>query len=747
MGADPARSPQAPDEVCDVRSRRSWDEVVEGARCHGEKLSGHHNLNRVVQLSAGQAAALALPPDSRVMVRRRLKNAPPVVIRTWTDEPAVLDAIGGRLSHVPQCLARREDVAVHSYIEGTPLAVVCRDGKPVDSLLIDAFAGLLADMTRVPEEYLPPRPAPWPRDGDSRGFLRRLALAADEQIRQPNWAAFGGLFVALGVPESGLRMSADWTPKLTPRPFSLLHGDLHRANVIVTYDGEPPLMCVDWELATYGDPLHDLAVHLVRMRYPEEQWAEVVERWREAMCRVRPAAVAGLDEDLRHYVDFEHAQSVFPDVIRAVGSLGDSFTQSDLEAASEEVHRALVVSQRQLRLRDVMDPATIEPLLFRWRVARGARHRGRSFSAAINWRQDERVPLRTSFSEAEVEAALWAEGAATARQVFKGTAHLGTVVSAGAYADPVMVRRKVGTGSPIEPRFLVEHAVLRAIEDSGAGVRAPKVLALGVSDFAEPFTIHTYEGPPDTAQRPQHPVHGLLPGEAHDLIDQLSRLARVDPWLLTQDMKGTGFYGWLCDRLVEMVAGLSRGSKELAARLGLPDATGLQERLRQHAVHERPYVLLHGDLNPWNLVRGERGFGLTLIDWEMAMVGDPLYDLVRHIHLTPTTRETRERMYTRWARLLPEPYTHGWDDDVPVYQGVEVVRSAYVDLDRLVTGSGLDAPNVRRAVGSYTTTLHKALKWLGTIPGSGAAANPYLALALPHADHEGGGAPGALAAV
>ncbi|MFI0241943.1 phosphotransferase [Streptomyces sp. NPDC016845] len=746
MGADLALRPQQPEVVREVRTRWLWDGVVEGARRRGEKLSGHHNYNQVVQLSAGDAAVLGRPAGSRVMVRRRKKDAPSVVMRTWQDERAVLDAIGGTLDHVPQCLAHRDDVAIHSYMEGTPLSGVCRDGKPVDSLLIDAFAGLLADMTRVPEELLPARPLYWPRDHDCRGFLRRLALTADEQVRQPNWAEFGGLFVALGVPENALRLYGHWAPKLTPRPFSLLHGDLHRDNVIVTYDGVPPLMCVDWELATYGDPLHDLAVHLVRMRYPREQWAEVVERWREAMLRVRPAAVEGLDDDLRHYIDFERAQSVYPDVIRAVRSLGDTFSQSDLEAASEEVHRALVVARRPLRLRDVMDAAAIEPLLFRWRVARGSRHRGR-LSAAIQWRRDVRVPLRAPFSDAEVEEALWAEGAATARQVFKGTAHLGTVVEVGGYASPVMVRRKVGTDSPIEPRFLDEHAVLRAIEDSGVGVRVPKVLALGESNFEEPFTIHTYVGPSDTARRPAHPVHGLLPGEAHDLVDQLSLLTEVDPWLLAQDTKGAaGFYGWLCDQLVDMVRGLSRTSKDLAWRLGLPDADDLERRLRRHEVRERPYTLLHGDLNPWNLVRSERGFGLTLIDWEMAMVGDPLYDLVRHIHLTPTTREIRDRMYSRWERLLPERLTSGWERDVPAYQGLEVVRSAYVDLDRLVTGSGLDAPNVRRAVGSYTTTLHKAHKWLAMPPSSRNAVNPYLALALPHADHEDGGAPGALAA-
>lgn len=55
---------------------------------------------------------------------------------------------------------------------------------------------------------------------------------------------------------------------MVSRPFSLLHTDLHRDNVIFSYHGDPPLICVDWELATYGDPVHDLATHLVRTAYP-----------------------------------------------------------------------------------------------------------------------------------------------------------------------------------------------------------------------------------------------------------------------------------------------------------------------------------------------------------------------------------------------------------------------------------------------------------------------------------------------
>ncbi|MFZ3569078.1 phosphotransferase [Streptomyces sp. BH097] len=725
-----------PDVVAGEQVADVWRRVVERAQRSGERTSGHHNLNHVVRLTDEEALALERPLGSKVMVRQRRTGVAPVVIRTWGDEPDVLEALRGSGGPVPQCLDRFEGGAVHSYLEGTPLSSICRNGDRVDPQLIQAFAELLADMARVPESSLPARPDYWPKDGDSRGFLRMLLTQAEEQIRRPNWPEFGGLFAALGVPENALRLYQHWAPRMTSRPFHLLHGDLHRGNVIVTHDGEPRLLWVDWELATYGDPLHDLAVHLVRMNYPREQRNEVVERWHKAMWSVRHEAVAGLDPDLRHYLDFEHAQSVYPDVIRAAGSLEERFSQSDLERAAAEVHRALKVASRPLRLRNVLTPSAIEPLLYRWRVARGGRHRGKVFSSSIHWEPDTGLPLLDDFPPEHVEEALWAEGVAPASHVFKGTAHLGTFVEVRGFGR-VMVRRKVvDTVTPIEPRFLNEHKVLRAIEESGAEVSISRVLALGTSDLGDQFTIQSYAGHHRARGGPQHPEHGLLPGEVIDLVDQLCQLAQADIEVKPQDMDGLGFYPWLSRQLHLMVRELAPSTKDLAARLGLPDEDELEARLLRHRVQRRTHGLLHGDLNPWNLVRREGRTGLTLIDWEMAMVGDPLYDLVRHIHLTPTTREVRERMYARWSQRMKPEYTDGWQSDVPVYQGLEVVRSAYVDLDRLVTGSGLDAPNVRRAVGSYTTTLRKALAWLEMPAGVARAANPYLALALPRGEQE-----------
>ncbi|MET8449996.1 aminoglycoside phosphotransferase family protein [Streptomyces sp. NPDC005209] len=722
-----------------VRPHAVYKAFLGRAEERGQASEGFHNQNYVLPLTETVARLVGLEPGAPVTVRVRKTDALPVVIRTWRNEAQILRAIKGVLPNVPQCLVEQDGFAIHSYVEGVPLSSVCADGKPVDGLLMKALAGLLAETARVRGSSLPPLPSVWPRNHtDSQAFLRTLAHLADTQIRQPNGPYFGGLFAALGIPEDALVRLAERVPSMARRPYSLLHADLHRDNVIISYDGTPPLICVDWELATYGDPLHDLATHVVRMRYPAHQVDEVVEAWAEAMRAVRPAAVNGVAKDLRHYLAFERAQSVYPDVMRAAKSLQDSFDQKSLDEATAAVRRALEASAEPLRLRHVPGEREIERILFRWRASARAGGRCGTVARAIDWKPDDRVPEHSDFPHSAVCDALYLEGAAPASRVFKGTAHLNSVIWVPGTSFPVVVRRKGANVCRRERSFLSEHAVLRAIEEARVVVAAPRVLAMGESHFkdlfdirtyrSDRFAIHTYEGPRDTGGKPNHPVHGLLPHEADGLVDQLVALTRVDYSQVDPVAGELKFYGWLSDQLVALVGTLPKESQQLARFLGLPDASRLREILSRHEVSRRAPALLHGDLNPWNLVRRDDALALTLIDWEMALVGDPLYDLVRHMHLTPTRPEIRDRMFSRWERRLPEEFTRDWREDWRVYRWIEIVRSAYVDLDRLVTGAGLDAPNVRRAVDSYAMTLAAATGSLGLSVRR--KANPYLARAL-----------------
>ncbi|ARP71470.1 phosphotransferase enzyme family protein [Streptomyces pluripotens] len=749
MGAPPVPRPTAGGHVGRVRTDTVVREFVARAVAAGRTRGGLRHRDRVLPLTEPLAGLLDREPGTLVTVRvsGMDMDTAPVAVRTWHSEPEVLRALRGVLP-VPECLVAGEGYAVHSHVDGDVLGDVCGSGKPVDALLLRDLAQLLASIVQVRGGVLPPLPSCWPDNHtDSQGFLRILARLADDQIRGPGGHRYGGLFVALGVPEGALLRFAERVPAMTRRPYGLLHGDLHRGNLVRPSAGDLPLHCLDWGLAGYGDPLHDLAVHLVRMRYPDHQWCEVVDAWADAVHRVRPAAVAGLAKDLRHYLAFEYARALYADVIRAVRSLEDSFDRRSLDEATAVVRAALCAAAEPLRLGRVPGRDEIRRILFRRGASAGA---GARAVRALDWTPDQRVPEHPGFPHRAVADALFLEGAAPPGRVFKGAAHLNTVLQVPGTPFPVVVRREATVVLRRERSFLSEHAVLRAIERSGVPVAAPRVLALGESHAADPglrywgdrFAVHTYEGARDLGRRPDHPVHGLRPHEADRLVDQLAALTEVDHAPVDPVGGRPPFYDWLSEQLVLLVAGLPEESQRLARFLGLPDAPRLREILARHHVADRDPALLHGDLNPWNLVRRDDHRALTLIDWEMALVGDPLYELVRHMHLTPTRSEIRDRMFRRWDARLPARFTRNWREDWRVYRWIEIVRSAYVDLDRLVTGASLDAPNVRRALDSYAMTLAAATASLGLSSRrrSGVRGSPRLTRALVRPTGPGGAA-------
>ncbi|WP_328748422.1 aminoglycoside phosphotransferase family protein [Streptomyces sp. NBC_00285] len=595
------------------------------------------------------------------------------------------------------------------------MAGTCPADKPVDYLSIGVLTRFLVQLTLVRKESLPALPAEWPRnERDSRDYLETLVRRARRRMLDPNWTAIGGLFAVLGVSGDALDRFVERIPALSRRPYGLLLTNLSRDNTIVLEGPEGPKLSVarlDWTSASYGDPLHGLAGHLVRMRYPEDQVDEVVQEWAREMQCTRPLAVNGLGRDLGCYVDFERIHAGYDDVIRAAKSLGDSVEERRLTVVAGEIGTALERAADPLGMSEVPPEKEIADALYRWQAARIAREAGQVPAGLFQWRRDDRVPERVDFPPDLVRRALAMEGVVPAGRVFRGTAHLNSVVQLDGYADPVVVRRETAAAPRREKGFLPEHAVLQLIEQSDAQVRAPRILALGHDDRGRHFAIHTYEGPGGRA--PQHPVQGLLPAEADELVDHLAALAVVDHLSLPSDEPRADFFRRLTARLTAFVDELPAETLSAAHQRGLPDGGVLRRILGRYEVTERTPVLLHGDLNPWNLVRAGRRGGLTIIDWEMGMIGDPLYDLVRHLHLTPTPTEMRTRMFERWSRKLPSECVVGWEWDWRVYRYIEQIRSAYVDLDRMTTGAALDTPNVRRAVDAYEMTLTAARGSLG----------------------------------
>ncbi|MER5597785.1 aminoglycoside phosphotransferase family protein [Streptomyces sp. NPDC002265] len=344
-------------------------------RACGPIVVGHHNRNHILPLGLPLASLLGMG-SGQVRAKFRVPLATvEVVPRIWR-ESEVLDVVSERLAGVPRCLADFGAWSLHAYVPGHALSEE-PPGTPVGEPRMEALADFFAQLAGIPPQALP-RPADdWPRGDDSRAFLHRLARFTEQRVHRANRPRFGSLFDSVGIPADLVSRFLRTVPDPVRRPFGLLHTDVHRANIVVTPEpgGGDRLTVLDWELSLYGDVLHDLATHLVRMEYDPAERKLMTELWAEAMRKAgRADLTEGLDPDLGTYLGFEHVQSVFPDVMRAALDLPAEPTPEDLGRSADRVHRALDRARGPLWMPgEPQDRPALVRALRRWHSADRAR--------------------------------------------------------------------------------------------------------------------------------------------------------------------------------------------------------------------------------------------------------------------------------------------------------------------------------------------------------------------------------------
>ncbi|MFF9779299.1 phosphotransferase [Streptomyces sp. NPDC013978] len=109
-------------------------------------------------------------------------------------------------------------------------------------------------------------------------------------------------------------------------------------------------------------------------------------------------------------------------------------------------------------------------------------------------------------------------------------------------------------------------------------------------------------------------------------------------------------------------------------------------QLRKHVsgLRERPFCLLHADLHRENLIV-DRDRRLWAIDWELAMFGDPLYDLATHLYLMRYPLDQERRMTERWCALVEDVRpgsSRGWREDLPKLLDYKKAQSVFTDVIR-----------------------------------------------------------------
>ncbi|MGW1316696.1 phosphotransferase family protein [Streptomyces sp. NPDC002426] len=287
----------------------------------------------------------------------------------FVSEDRLLLELRGRVSRIPEVIVLDEHVLLQRFIEGRTL------GSGLTGALSPRHSGqlgrLFGELVALDAGSIGARrlcdPAGHPADGDSGAFLDGLITFTEQQVYRRHHDRFGSLFRELGLGEGALEGVRSRARRLTGRPFTLIHGDLHRLNFIV--DAADDLWTIDWELSMIGDPLYDLATHLHLMRYPAGTAGRTARLWASAVEGVRPECAKGWRDDLETLLAYKRLQSVYTDVIRGAIALEQPDAgpaQVRLPVTAHRVREVLARARVPLGLDALPSPREVMAAYDRW---------------------------------------------------------------------------------------------------------------------------------------------------------------------------------------------------------------------------------------------------------------------------------------------------------------------------------------------------------------------------------------------
>ncbi|MEU4240006.1 phosphotransferase [Actinoplanes sp. NPDC026619] len=311
-----------------------------------------------------------------------------------------------------------------------------------------------------------------------------------------------------------------------------------------------------------------------------------------------------------------------------------------------------------------------------------------------------------------IEPAIW-------RSLYEESCVSGTKLS-GIYHDNYVVQhdgvryvlrlpRPMPPSYDVEPRMFGEAAILEALP---FGLPVPRL----VHQSDEPDFLVTSWCPGerlDTIRPPDTPAPASLASTVATVFTRLYDMDPADlgeplpvsPWAATA-IDGD-FFGGLLSWLDRIYQGADAAEQAFLSAVGLPDQP-FSPALHVIRGDDRRPRLCHGDLQRTNILA--RGDELSLIDWELAIWADPLWDVASHVHRAGFPPEQEKQVLSALLATIPE-WTDGetgWED-YQVYLRVERFRSLVLDaLRHLRGGPEWNETQRRSAVQEYHRKLTTA---------------------------------------
>jgi aminoglycoside phosphotransferase (APT) family kinase protein len=245
----------------------------------------------------------------------------------------------------------------------------------------------------------------------------------------------------------------------------------------------------------------------------------------------------------------------------------------------------------------------------------------------------------------------------------------------------VLVRVPIAGCDEMDIRLFPEDAILTLVRHHR--ISAPEVLF--VSD-APAFQILQYvDGVPgNIAFPPGAPVPPHFLVDVVTMIQGLRQIGRDDLPATPPDWPVDGDCAGFLRRLIANTQRVYDESLEsfgwLYAQIGIPPDPLDAVTAQAASLASRPFHLCHSDIHRKNVIvdRGKTCF----LDWELALLGDPVYDLAVHLHKTSYSPAEEAQFISLAKERLDSDVLVGLASDLDPYRRHERMKSVIVDTVR-----------------------------------------------------------------
>lgn len=217
----------------------------------------------ILNTSSSQCKIL-ISNDKKYVLRYPRKIRQTVEYYRSTPETEVIKILQNNNVKCPKILYSNEQYSIQEYVEGQLLADKFEDHKDIEKSIIDQIVNQICLLTSVDGSELL-KYASW-KDNNSFYYFQ---CQNTEKIFIDYYKKLETIYKKLGISLDTIKELYKLTYQISnERKLSVIHGDRHKKNIIVSENGE--ITFIDWELGCIGDLAYDIGFHLHQMAYTEE---------------------------------------------------------------------------------------------------------------------------------------------------------------------------------------------------------------------------------------------------------------------------------------------------------------------------------------------------------------------------------------------------------------------------------------------------------------------------------------------